>query len=291
MNRIILIFFCFTLPTWTIAQPKENEERFLSAIGWLNSKLNYTYYDEGSEKFWKNTFYINEKKGITIKQISSKVQQTANIKNKNYHIRTFNIDDINPYTITVKEIDESMGRISKGKLLEIRSFSGEKNFHKTINGRKATSTSFLHLAFPSSVSDSLEMHVNLVKEKLYEAIIHATMIHPSDFESNKKIIFKTLTGTFVTKESEVMTWKGKKVFSNVIEIDTDEGLKFFGFDASKNLFYINRINKEGNANIDYYEIEEGNTGLILKNTTNTDNKIYFDTSNAFRIDKTTYFRQ
>ena len=113
--------------------PEADQVQFKSAVDWLNSKLDYLYYDDANGNWWNNSFYMDEKHVVTIKQISSKTPQTASFKNKNYTVRKFSIEDINPYTLQIKNVDASLGRFVKGQLLELRTFSDQKKIHKIIN--------------------------------------------------------------------------------------------------------------------------------------------------------------
>ena len=131
--KYLLVIILFSCTSVAAQSPAEDKVTFESAVDWLNTKLDYLYYDDNNGNWWNNTFYMNEQNEVTIKQISSKTPQTANIKNKNYTIRKFKIGDINPFTIQIKDVDESMGRFVKGQLLEIRTFSDQKKIHKTIS--------------------------------------------------------------------------------------------------------------------------------------------------------------
>lgn len=260
---------------------------FHSAIDWLQSKLDYVYYDEVSEKWWTNTFYINEEKVVTIKQISSKTRITANINAKNYTIRTFRIQDINPYTMDIKEIKEPTGRFVKGQLLEIRTFDGEPKIHKSINNRKATSTSYLHLSFPSSLTDSLTDYPTLVKKKLYEAIVSSTKIYPSDDEENYRLIMHTLKGHYHAENGE--KWISEERFPGIIKFETDEKELFFGFDKAKNQYYLSTIAANG-IHTDYFNLKKSDQ-LELVDSTNPGNTILFQSINSFRLNGHWFYRQ
>ena len=132
--KIILSILSLVLFTTGWAQsPKDDDQAFQSAVDWLNAKLDYVYFDKHSQKWWTNTFYINENREVTIKQISSHHRVTANIKDKNYTVRNFRIQDINPYSIEIKDVKEATGRFVEGELLELHTFDGSHKIHKSIN--------------------------------------------------------------------------------------------------------------------------------------------------------------
>ena len=268
--------------------PAEDKVRFNSAVDWLNTKLDYLYYDNNNGNWWNNSFYMNESREVTIKQISSKTPQTAKIKNKNYTIRKFRIEDINPYTIQIKEVDESMGRFVKGQLLEIHTFSDKKNIHKTINNRKATSTSFLHLSFPTSLTDTLVNYPQLVKEKLYEAVISTTMVYASNPDGNKQTIMEIMEGSF-QRETDNKAWVSERVFENIFKIEQENAYAFFGYDTGRDQFYLNRVSSEGVAT-DFFRLKDG-IHLILESTTDPDYTIFFETKNSFQLNGDWYFRK
>ena len=282
------VFFIFLLSSIRIygQSPAVDKVTFESAVDWLNTKLDYIYYDQNGH-WWNNTFYMNEDKEVTIKQISSKTPQTANIKNKNYTIRKFKIEDINPFTIEIKEVAESTGRFVKGQLLEIRTFSEQRNIHKTINNRKATSTSFLHLSFPTALTDTLVNYPQLVKEKLLEAVISSTKVYYRNPEANKELIFKILTGEYESESG--LKWQSEGVFDKVIQFNTSAAISYFGYDQKKELYYINSISSSG-VNINYYRPKE-DTKLELVNTSDASNVILFDTFNSFQLNGEWYYRQ
>lgn len=286
MRKFALIIWLFT--TQLVAQsPAEDKVRFNSAVDWLNNKLDYLYYDNNNGNWWNNTFYMNEDRVVTIKQISSKTPQTANIKNKNYTIRKFKIEDINPYTIQIKEVDESIGRFVKGQLLEIHTFSDKKNIHKTINNRRATSTSFLHLSFPTALTDTLVNYPELVKEKFYEAVISTTMVYASNASSNKEMIMSIMEGAFQKEDGSEMI--SEAVFENTLKLETENAFSFFGYDESKQQFYFNTVSNEG-VNTDYFQIKE-DIHLILESVEDPDKTILFETKNSFQLNGTWYFRK
>jgi len=284
VNSIVLSLFASV--TLSAQSPKDDEVAFNLAVGWLNSKLDYVYYEKHSDKWWTNTFYINENKEVTIRQIASHRRRTANIKEKAYTIRTFRIQDINPYTIEIKRVNTATGRFAEGELLELRTFDGTDKIHKTIDNRKATSTSFLHLSFPKSLTDSLSNYPQLVRDKLYEAVIAATKVYPIDPNGNKTVILETLKGTYQSSNGAI--WKSTQRFDNILKIEASESEKYFGYDVNKGKYFLAEISGMG-VSTKYYS-EANNTNLILVNDEDLGEKIHIHTFNSFRINGEWYYR-
>lgn len=239
--------FAFLLISYGLsAQTKEEDDvKFKAAVDWLDSKLNYVYYDDVGEKWWNNTFYVNEKREVTIKHIASSKPNTGYIKQKDYTIRSFRIQDINPNSLKISEIEETKGRLVKGKMLELRTFGFQDLIHKTINKRRGSSTSFLFLSFPEVLNDTLNNYAQVVKEKFEEAILASTRIYPTGDERDIETIFSVLTGSFQSLEGK--EWKSELVQPNLLKIDlgTSGPITYFGFDQSKKQCYILKISSEG----------------------------------------------
>ena len=267
--------------------PEDDEVTFRNATDWLNSKLDYIYFDENSQKWWTNSFYVNENKEVTIKQISAKNPNTANIKEKTYTIRTFRIQDINPFTIQIKEVNTSTGRFAKGQLLELHTFDGEPKIHKSINKRKATSTSFLHLSFPKSLTDSLTNYPQLVKEKFYEAVMAATKIYPLDTESNRSLILETLKGEYKSENGTI--WQSSKRFEEVLKIEAADKDIYFGFDQTRQQYFLNEVSDKG-VETHYFRVKSG-VQLEIENVNDPEQSILFETFNSFRWNGVWYYRQ
>lgn len=289
MKRAIL--YCYLLvPTLALCQSTiDDQVTFRAALDWLDRKLNYYYYDETAQKWWLNRFYVNEQKEVTIKNIATDKPQSANIKEKVYLIRKFRIQDINPYSMEIRDITTSQGRIARGKLLEIRTFSNQKKIHKTVDGRRATTTSFVHISFPTFMTDSIANYANLVKGKLAEAIVASTKVYASgNVIEDKNTILKIMEGTFSAKDGATFT--GVKRYKNTLRLSFDEqSEQFFGYDLKERLFYLIKINNEGTKTA-YYELVGGEK-LILRNTSTPDDMITFETLNTVRLMDTQYYRQ
>ena len=277
----------FVVPFVSTAQsPEEDEVNFQSAVDWLDSKLNYIYYDEVGEKWWNNTFYVNDKKEITIKHISSSRPNTANIQDKTYTIRTFRIQDINPQSLKVTDIKDTKGRLVKGKMLELRTFGFQDLIHKTINKRRGSSTSFLFLSFPEVLNDSLRNYADLVKEKFEQAIVASTQIYAAKDDSDIETIFTSLSGSYETADGQ--KWELEQILKNVLKIKTGEkAIQYFGFNENQKQFYLLEITSSG---FDYTYFQLKDEGM-LSLTSDSTIVFQFNTLNSFKFKELTFFRK
>ncbi|WP_420318036.1 hypothetical protein [Ekhidna sp.] len=267
--------------------PQQDDVIYKSAIDWLNGKLNYVYFDSKGQQWWKNTFYANEDKQITIKHIVSEKPNTAHIENKTYTIRTFNIQDINPNSLKITDIKKTRGRIVEGQMLELRTFNFQDLIHKKINNRKASSTSFLFLSFPKDITDSIANYAEIVKVKFEEAIWATTQIYPSDYEHDIDRIISVLTGSFQTKEGAI--WKTELVRPHVLKLDRGNGnIEYFGYDNNDHRFYLITITAQGI--VEQHFTLENDELLILSGE---DNPAVFEITNqnAFKFLNRLFFRQ
>lgn len=278
------------LPLASFSQSAEDDEiTFHAAIDWLDRKLNYIYFDQLAQKWWLNKFYVNNDKEVTIKNIHTSKPRSANIKEKVYLIRTFNVQDINPYNMKISEIASDQGRIVKGKMLELRTFSNEKAVHKTVNGRRGSDVSFVQIAFPTFMTDSISDYAELVESKLKEAIIASTKVYASaNLADNKSKIFGILAGNFISKEGARLMAELK--FENVINLQMAEGVdSYFGFNPSKELFYLTRISNDGVLTTEY-RLTPGNK-LLLQNPARKGDFIEFETINTIRLGGMVFYRE
>ena len=285
--RFKTVFFLL-IPLFTIAQsPEENQAIIQSAIDWLDSKLNYIYYDNTNQKWWNNTFYVNENNKTTVKHISSDRPNTTNMNDKTYIIRTFRIQDINPNSLKITKINESRGRIVKGDMLEMRTFGFQDLIHKTINNRKASSTSFLFLSFPETLIDSLSTYVEIVKEKFKEAIWASTQIYPSSYENDLERVLSILTGTYQSADGAI--WNTELIYPNVLELDRGEGIiEYFGYNTEKRQFYLVSILTQGISEQCFHL--KGETKLVLSSEQNQE-AFVIGNQNSFTLDGQEFFRQ
>ena len=247
----------FVFPIIAFSQSRsEDDADFRVAAEWLERKLNYYYFDQSIQKWWLNKFHINEEKEVTIKNISTNKPLSVDPKEKVYLIRTFKIRDINPYSFSIRTINKAQGRLVKGKLLELRTFDDQKKIKKTINGRKATPTSFLHLSFPTFLTDSLPHYAEQVGQKFSEAAISATKVYSNgSSEADRSQIFEIINGKFVSGSGEPI--RSEKRFENVFSITINDGSQdFFGFDATRNNFFWTSITPTG-IKTKFYRLMQG----------------------------------
>lgn len=287
ISKIISTLF-LAVPIISFSQTSEEDEvRFKAAVDWLDSKLNYIYHDNSSNKWWNNTFYINDKKEVTIKHIASNRVNTANIKDKTYTIRTFQIQEINPKSLKIVDIEESRGRLVKGQMLELRTFSFKEAIHKSINNRRASSTSFLFLSFPETLIDTVSNYAEIVKQKFEEAILASTQLYASHDQSDIKTTMNALTGNFQSDDGK--TWITENVQSNVLSLKRENGMiEYFGYDPNDEKFYLISLSDQG-AKKQLFELDDG--PKLNLSTQEGSEKIYIKTNNSFSIGGKDYFRQ
>ncbi|MEQ8629508.1 hypothetical protein [Ekhidna sp.] len=285
--RILIAFSVSLFSSVMLAQsPEQDEIQFQSAVDWLGSKLNYVYYDDVGEKWWSNTFYVNDNREITIKHIASDKPNTANIRSKTYTIRTFRIQDINPKSLKITEVAKTKGRLVKGKMLELRTYGFQDLIHKTINNRRGSSTSFLFLSFPEVLNDSISNYAEIVKQKFEQAILASTKVYPSNTASDSKTIFNILEGNFKSDEGHL--WNAQKVKPDVLKIDQGTGnIEYFGFDQDQQQFYLLDINSDG-VQTQFYVM---NNQDILSLSSTEETVFTFYTLHSFSFKGTRFFRQ
>lgn len=288
MIRRLKLLTLALLPMLAFSQsPEEDEVKLESALEWLESKLSYIYYDNTGEQWWNNTFYVNDNLEVTIKHIASDRPNTGYIKDKTYTIRTFQLKDINPNSLKITDIKESRGRIVKGQMLELRTFDFQDLIHKSINKRRASSTSFLFLSFPETLIDSLSNYAEVVKSKFEEAILASTQVYSSNKETNLEAVLNILTGTF---ESENGTkWIAKGVKANVLQLDRgNEFIEYFGFDSGLDAFYLLSISNQG-IEKQHFKFKE-DTRIHLSDHDGNDS-LLIKTKHSFILNGEVYSRQ
>lgn len=286
MRALAIGITLLTLLTTSAQTPQDDEVRFQSAIDWLDNKLNYIYYDESRQQWWTNTFYVNEKKEITLKHIASKRPNTANIRNKTYTIRTFQIGDINPANLKISKVEKTKGRIVKGKMLELRTFGFQNLIHKSINGQQASSTSFLYLSFPSVLEDSISNFAEIVKEKFEEAILASSRLYPTGDKSDIENIFSCLAGEFTSQNDE--NWTANLAKPSILKIENMEDIiQYLGYNNLKEQFYLLEITSSG-PKTHYFKLNRNDELSLQADSTEV---FTFHTLNAFTFKGQTYFRK
>ena len=289
MHKLLITLAILLSPLLSKTQPNEEDELvFKTAVEWLNRKLEYIYYDETSQKWWLNKFYVNENKYVTIKNTFTKNPRSASIREKTFHTRTFQIENINPNRISTRKIEKNQGRIVKGTLLELKTVNNRKDIHHRINDRKGTDVSFLQISLPSFLTDSIPDYAETIQAKLQEAIIAATKVYSaSTLEENKSKIFKILTGTFTSNDGDEM--QGIKKFENVISLGSADTENYFVFTPSENLFSLTSLSNDGIL-VKKYQLLD-NEKLVLQNIEESEDLISFETTNSFVFDNRLFFRK
>ncbi len=288
MNRIV-VSLTLLLPILSFAQPNaEDEVIFKSAVDWLNRKLNYIYHDGAADKWWVNKFYVNENKYVTIKNTLTANPRSVSIRDKTFHARTFQIEDINPYQISITNIERNQGRIVKGKLMELKTVNLKKSIHHRINDRTGTDVSFVQISFPTFMTDSIADYAETVQAKLKEAIIAATKVYASSsFLENKAKIFEVMEGSFTNAEGDDLQTARK--FDNVLSISKNDSENYFVYTPADQLFYLTSISNNGVA-IKKYRLNTDNR-IILENLENEEDIISLETTNSFNFNGKLYYKK
>ncbi len=287
--KVPAYFLIFILPYLGFTQPTSDDEVvFKSAVDWLNRKLNYIYHDGAADKWWVNKFYVNENKYVTIKNTFTANPRSVSIHEKTFHTRTFQIEDINPYQITITNIERNQGRIVKGKLLELKTIDIKKSIHHTINDRTGTDVSFVQISFPTFMTDSIADYAETVQAKFKEAIIAATKVYASgNFSENKNKIFEVMEGSFTNDEGDDLQTVRK--FENVISISNNDSENYFVYNPSDQLFYLTSISNEGVVS-KKYRMGSGDK-IALRNIENEEDVIVMETVNSFTFNGKLHYKK
>ncbi len=289
MMRIIQYLILLIPGFVSIAQtPADNEINYQAAIKWLDRKLNYNYYDPINSNWWINTFYVNENKEITIKNISTNNPRSANIQEKVYTIRKFKLQDINPNNIVITDINENQGRIVKGRLMQLHTFSNQKKIAKTIDGRRASNASFVLISFPESMNSITDYH-ELIKENLIKAIESSTKVyHSEDDIESKTQIFNMLPGNFKSDEGQSLS--NSVHYANLIALAIEEDAdNYFGFQEKTGFYFLLRLSGNGVVIKNYRLITADK--ITLQNVEDSNDLITIETLNSFRMNGDTYHRE
>ncbi|MEP1097386.1 MAG: hypothetical protein ABJG78_19875 [Cyclobacteriaceae bacterium] len=289
MHKTLVYLLIILSPVLSFSQSNEQDELvFQSAVDWLNRKLEYIYHDEVSQKWWLNRFYVNEEKVVTIKNTHTSNPRSVSIKEKIFHTRTFEIQNINPYQISMRKIERNQGRIVKGTLLELKTVKNRKDIHHKINDRTGTDVSFVQISLPSFMTDSIPDYAETVQAKLKEAIIAATKVYASgSLTENKNKIFEILEGSYTNDTGDEM--QGTKRFDNVMSLGGGTSENYFVFTPADNLFYITTLSSEG-VTFKKYQLVEGEK-IVLQNIESEDDIITFETINSFTFNNQLYYRK
>ena len=207
---------------------------------------------------------------------------------KRYVIRRFRIQDINPYSIKINDSENGSGRFVEGKILELYTFNYKKRISKIINGKKGTSTSFLYLIFPTVISDSINNNPLLVKEKFIEAITASTSIYRLSPEEDKKAIFKTLSGIYISDQGT--KWKAKRIADGVMKILMQDAVKQFGYDDKLEKYFLKESSQNQDDIIKYFNVKESNK-LVLESESSPKETFTIESLNSFMYNGVWYYRK
>lgn len=229
---------CLGILLFSIAQAQttysEDSIRLLQTLGWLEQKLTYNYYNIDDEEWWINRFTYNEaSKTVTIKNIAS--PQLQAIKNKTYLQLNFKLEDLNPYTILIKNNEQNAGRLVAGKTIRVETFDHELSISKTRNSRVPSKISFLYISIPTHYEDSSSNYAQQVATRLKEAVYLSGRIYAlEDVSKNYSLIKKVLTGNqFISNET---LWTISNLYADILEIEVKD--KELGIEEKRFLRFL-----------------------------------------------------
>lgn len=234
------------------------------SLKWLKERLTYNYLNPDQGKWWLNKLEYNSEEGTIHVQNASSVNPKK-LREKSWIDRRVNLTQLDPYSIAINPVLEHKGRIVKGSVLLINVIHNEKKINKTIDGKRATSESFLQFSIPSSMLDTTRGFADSLKFHLIQAIeAQSKLFNQNDLEKNKQMIFQVLRGEFI--QGSVTRIYGK-AFKGVIEFEEKLGVKplrkgYFGYDESQGLFFETFVS-DGALSVTYYRLNNGHKLALI----------------------------
>lgn len=215
--RLLLCSLLTIIHFITQAQNSYSEDslRLAQNLEWLEAKLTYNYYNVDDEEWWINRFTYNEaSKSITIKNIAS--PQLQAVSDKTYLQLNFQLEDLNPYTISVEKNDTNAGRLVVGKTIRLGAYHHDKAIKKTRNGQISSQISFVYLSIPKHYEDSVSSYTENIAARLTEAIILSTRLQgQADARKNTLVLNELLQDQFT---SATQSWTISALYPSVLEI-------------------------------------------------------------------------
>ncbi len=260
-KNITLLIFLITIAPQVKGQADSIEE---VSLRWLKENLTFNYPNPDQGKWWLNKMEYNLDEGTIHVQNASTVNPKI-LREKSWIDRRVNLSQLDPYSIAINPVLEHKGRIVKGSVLLIDVVHNEKKINKTIDGRRATSESFLQFSIPSNVLDTARGFADSLKFHLIQAIeAQSKLFNQNDPEENKKLIFQVLRGEFI--QGSVTRTYGN-AFQDVIEFQEKLGAKplrkgYFGYDDSKGLYFEITVS-DAALDVTYYRLNNGHKLALI----------------------------
>lgn len=235
-----------------------------ASLKWLKDNLTYNYYNPDQGKWWLNKLEYNTKAGTIHVQNASSVNPKK-LREKSWIDRRVALSQLDPYSIAINPVLEYKGRIVKGSVLLIDVIHNEKKIKKAIDGKRATSESFLQFSIPNSLLDTARGFADSLKFHLIQAIeAQSLLFNQGSLEENKELIFQALRGEFIQGS---ITRTYTRTFENVISFEEKHGAKpirkgYFGYDQSKNLFFETIVADESLI-VAYYRLNNGHKLALI----------------------------
>lgn len=237
------------------------------SLKWLKDNLTYDYFNPDQGKWWLNKLEYNLKEGTIHVQNASSVNPKK-LREKTWIDRRVALSQLDPYSIVINSVREHKGRVVKGRVLLIDVIHNEKKINKSIDGKRATSESFLQFSIPNSVLDTARGFADSLKFHLVRAIeAQSLLFNQENAEENKALIFQTLRGEFIQGS---ITRTYKRTFENVISFVEKNGAKpvrkgYFGYDQTKNLFFETVVSEQS-LTVAYYRLNNGHKLALISTT-------------------------
>ncbi len=269
-NNITLLIFLIVSIVEVRGQADSLEE---VSLFWMKENLTFDYFNPDQEKWWLNKMEYNLKEGTIHVQNASAVNPKK-FREKSWIDRRVFLSHLDPYSISINPVREHKGRIVKGRVLIVDVIHNEKRINKAIDGRKATSESFLQFSIPSTVLDTARGFADSLKFHLTQAIeVQSLLANTGSREENIQLIFQVLRGEFI-QGSVIRTYSS--AFKQVIEFQEKSGAKsvrkgYFGYDQSRDLFFETTVS-DGELIVAYYRLNYG-PKLALISTTDSSVRI------------------
>ncbi|MFT6135796.1 MAG: hypothetical protein ACJAZM_002297 [Cyclobacteriaceae bacterium] len=247
-------------------------------VDYLKRKLTFNYTNPDQGVWWVNTLRFDEESNeFRFKTVSAK--NPAKILGRKHTERAFRLEDLNPYLITVEDIDENSGYLVEGKLLRIETVKHKDLVRKFINTSSATPQSYIHFVIPAYLSDSSNAIADSLKTAFKELILEATSIYRSDDDQvNRVNILSALTGDFSSKDVKRFTSPHSDYVISFEEYQDRKRVKagFIGHDSENSIYYELDIYESGKLMESHFRIDTTQKILTLQGISHPERSIVFE---------------
>ncbi len=278
--------FLFLLVNYSFGQLDSSE--FYAKIETLEKKLTYSYFNPDQKTWYYNRFdFDRDEQIVRFKSTSSK--NPIKILGKKYTERIFSFEDLNPYNISLEQVDENRGLIVKGTLVRVETVKHEKLISKTINGEKGTPQSYIHFSIPKYMEDTSAGFSEGIHAILTEAVQFATNLRNKyDIDKNENLIFESLLGEHVAGNTKRFTQRHSRHLLQFEEYVNRQKIRdgLIGHDPVKGRYYEILIEENGEMMTSYYRVDMDSPDLVLVEVgEGSDNRIELVNKSMFQYRK------